>query len=88
MEKTTNMVQETTTNEELNRVCFPDFNTLYEAYLKMDKETLAMLLAAKEAAAQQPPYSPVFPQPYPVYPTYPVYPSTPSYPWITWNITC
>lgn len=80
-----NMLQETTTNpgtnDELNRACFPDFNTLYEAYLKLDKETLAMLLAAKECA--QPVQQPYI-QPYPVYP---VYPSAPSYPWITWNIT-
>ena len=79
------MVQETTTNpgtnEELNKVCFPDFKTLYEAYLKLDKETLAMLLAAKECA--QPVQQPYI-QPYPVYP---VYPSAPSYPWITWYAT-
>lgn len=80
------MVKETKTTEyiKLNEqyVTRPTFNELYEAYLKLSKEELAMLLAAKESAA---PYQ----QPYvPAYPVYPSYTAPSPYPWNTWDITC
>ena len=85
------MVKQTTTNGQeingyLNQPIGPTFNELYEAYLKLSKEELAMLLASKELA-QQPLNAPS----YPSYPTYPVYPyPTVPYPWITWyhTVTC
>ena len=83
------MVEQTTTNGQeingyLNQPSGPTFNELYEAYLKLSKEELAMLLASKELAQQ--PYTPYIP----AYPVYPTYPSPSPYPWITWynTITC
>ena len=56
------------------------FDQLYELFMKMDKEDLARLLAAKEIAKTNIPQIPY----YPVYPQYP-----PQYPWITWyNTIC
>ena len=75
------MVKQTTTtgqeiNSYLNQPSGPSFQELYESFLKLDKETLATLLAAKELANINNPS-------YPAYPTYPVVPTV-SYPWITW----
>ena len=56
------------------------FDQLYELFMKMDKDDLARLLAAKEIAKTNIPQIPC----YPVYPQYP-----PQYPWITWyNTIC
>ena len=78
------MVQQTTTNADINGYVYqptPSFQELYDAFMKMDKETLAMLLATKQIADLSKPS-------YPTYPTYPVYPPSP-YPWITWyTVTC
>lgn len=87
------MVKQTTTAPDMENVNFNyeynsglSFDELYNLFMKMEKEDLARLLAAKEIARTnlpQLPYIPVYPQP--VYPS--PYPGSP-YPWITWNITC
>ena len=88
-----NMVKETTTNgigEDFS-ITIPhpgndnsNFDTLYEAYMKLSKEDLARILAARDTQQQtnvpQVPYVPA-------YPTYPTYPTYPSFPWITWCTT-
>lgn len=71
----------------------PDFNTLFEEYMMMDKKTLAQLLAMRDLrdgkAKQEQPLD-ITPRPYyPQYPTYP-YPVQPLNPWYgrDWTITC
>ena len=77
------MVKETTTAPEFNynSSYSPSFEELYNLYMKMDKEDLARLLAAKELVGKQ--QVPQF-VPMPYYP--PI--NVPQYPYITWNITC
>lgn len=77
-----NMVEQTTTDAVINQpIATPDYQTLYEAFMKMDKETLAMLLAAKEMKTTNIPE-------YPFIPYFPQYPS-PQLPWIIWyNTIC
>lgn len=77
------MVEQTTTNGNgyvPNTEPLCSFDDYYNLFMKMDKEDLARLLAAKELARQS--TYPQFPQ-LPAYP--PFYPNNPSpYPWITW----